>query len=237
MLPLSEAKCVSWLLLYFNWVFLVSFRFGGPSPHLTSTAVSRPTPRKKIYALEKMVSRSKKATVYGSTLADGRLSSKYPFPSISTCRGILMLAPLSATPDLKVEMSQVSWSPVSLCSFPRPYWVICFSWVLESLSTASLMALTPPSFLMLLVEKLVWAPVPFQSPLTGFGSKVHTMPMSSPSLWRSHLEIMTESPSSRGPTGPTWYSHWPGMTSALIPLTWIPALMQASRWASARGLP
>jgi len=39
---------------------------------------------------------------------------------------------------------------------------------------------------------------------------------------------LTWSPTSSGPTGPIWNSHWPGMTSALMPEMMRPALMHAS---------
>jgi len=41
---------------------------------------------------------------------------------------------------------------------------------------AAVMAVMPPGLRIDSVEKLVWAPVPFQSPLTGLGVNVHTMP-------------------------------------------------------------
>ncbi len=40
----------------------------------------------------------------------------------------------------------------------------------------------PPSSLMGFVEKLVWAPAPFQSPSIGFGSRVTMTPKSSATL-------------------------------------------------------
>jgi hypothetical protein len=56
---------------------------------------------------------SMRATMYGSTFAAGLRSSKYPFPSNDTPKGIRMDAPLSATPDLNVLMFAVSCSPAT----------------------------------------------------------------------------------------------------------------------------
>ena len=73
-------------------------------------------------------------------------------------------------------MSHVSCLPVNRSSLPVPYWEMCSACVLDSFSMAAVMAVMPPGLRIDSVEKLVWAPVPFQSPLTGLGVNVHTMP-------------------------------------------------------------
>merc|ERR1712061_775453 len=85
------------------------------------------------------------------------------------------------------------------------------------------MAFIPPGFLMGSVEKLVWAPAPFKSPCMGLGSKLTTTPNSSATLVRRYLASQRSSPMSIPTVGPTWNSHWAGMTSALVPLILIPA--------------
>ena len=45
------------------------------------------------------------------------------------------------------------------------------------------------------------------------------------------------SPTSIGPTGPIWNSHWPSMTSALVPEIFSPASMHAVVWASTMSRP
>ena len=43
----------------------------------------------------------------------------------------------------------------------------------------------------------------------------------------THLAIQRSSPIEIPSQGPTWNSHWAGITSALVPLTLIPAYRQA----------
>jgi hypothetical protein len=54
------------------------------------------------------------------------------------------------------------------------------------------------------------------------------MPKSSPRRYSSQRATSTWSPVSSGPVGPIWNSHWPGITSALMPLMVRPAFMHAS---------
>ena len=65
----------------------------------------------------------------------------------------------------------------------------------------------PFSSLIPFVEKLVWAPAPFQSPGMGLGSSVATTPNSSATRCRINLDIHSWSPISMPTQGPTWYSH------------------------------
>ena len=51
-------------------------------------------------------------TLYGSQLEEGLLSSKYPYPSAATWRGIRIDVPRSAIPEEKVRMLEVSCKPV-----------------------------------------------------------------------------------------------------------------------------
>ena len=80
---------------------------------------------------------------------------------------------------------------------------------------------------MLLVLKLAWHPLPFQSPGIGLGSTVTTTPASSPTRSRMYRLTHSWSPASMPVQGPTWYSHCAGITSPLIPDTWMPAYRQA----------
>ena len=61
-----------------------------------------------------------------------------------------------------------------------------------------MMASQPPSARMALVEKLVWAPAPFQSPKTGLGSSVAKTPKSSAMRKRSQRAVQSWSPMSGG---------------------------------------
>lgn len=61
-------------------------------------------------------------TAYGSQFAAGRRSSKYPFFSCPTCRGMRMLAPRLATPAEKSWMLEVSWRPVRRLMLSLPPW-------------------------------------------------------------------------------------------------------------------
>src|SRR5436309_3299471 len=67
---------------------------------------------------------------------------------------------------------------------------------------------------MAFVEKLVCAPAPFQSPITGLGSSVAETPKSSAMRYSSHRAIHSWSDTSSGASGPTWNSHWPGLVGA-----------------------
>lgn len=58
------------------------------------------------------------------------------------------------------------------------------------------------------VEKLQWAPAPFQSPGTGFGSSVTTIPNSSATRCNMKRAIHKWSPMLMPSHGPTWNSHW-----------------------------
>ncbi len=100
-----------------------------------------------------------------------------------------------------------------------------------------MMASQPPSSRMALVEKLVWAPAPFQSPMTGFGSKVANTPKSSAIRNRSHRATQSWSDTIRGGRTPTWNSHWPIITSALVPSIPRPASMQATVCRSTMSRP
>ena len=57
--------------------------------------------------------------------------------------------------NLSIEINQPSCGSYAL---------MCLMWCLESLSMAFSMSVKPPASRMDLVEKLVWAPAPFQSP-------------------------------------------------------------------------
>lgn len=83
----------------------------------------------------------------------------------------------------------------------------------------------PFSSLIFLVEKLVWAPDPFQS-CTGLGSKVTMTPYSSARRCRMYLDIQRSSAAETPTEGPTWNSHWDGITSALVPEMGTPANRQ-----------
>lgn len=83
----------------------------------------------------------------------------------------------------------------------------------------------PLSSLIFLVEKLVWAPEPFQS-WTGFGSKVTITPYSSASLCSKYRATQRSSAAVTPKDGPTWNSHWDGMTSAFVPEIGTPANRQ-----------
>mmetsp|Transcript_9097 Transcript_9097/g.18162 ORF Transcript_9097/g.18162 Transcript_9097/m.18162 type:complete len:201 (+) Transcript_9097:3-605(+) len=172
------------------------------------------------------VSNMSAVTTYGSMLDAGRRSSRYPFPSRSVNRGMRIDAPRSATPYLKLSMLLVSQSPVSLRSLPAPYSLMCFSCAMPYLSHASVMAFKPPSSRIFFVEKLVWQPAPFQFPGMGFGSNEQTTPFSSHTRCRRKRVMCSWSPALIPTAGPTWYSHWPGITSPLIPLTSRPAAKQ-----------
>ena len=64
----------------------------------------------------------------------------------------------------------------------------------------------------------MWAPAPFQSPLIGFGSRSTRRRRSPRRCGRAASGPSTcWSPTSSGPTGPIWNSHWPSITSALVP--------------------
>ena len=67
---------------------------------------------KKDYALTnssaQTVSISIVHTTYGSIFAEGLLSSRYPYPSLDVCIGILIEAPRSLTPYLNSSILQVS---------------------------------------------------------------------------------------------------------------------------------
>lgn len=75
------------------------------------------------------------------------------------------------------------------------------------------------------VEKLVWAPEPFQS-CTGLGSKVTMTPYSSASLCKMYRDIQRSSPAATPTEGPTWNSHCDGITSAFVPAIGTPANKQ-----------
>lgn len=142
----------------------------------------------------------------------------------------------------------------------------------------------PPGFRISFVETFVWAPAPFQSPVSdkwenrenqnrrqkwglnytlvittrketincngnlpviGFGSRVATIyknrkqfiktqsaafttlhlltPNSSEILCSKYLDIQMSSAIEIPRHGPTWYSHWAGITSALVPQIFTPA--------------
>ncbi|KAK5634399.1 hypothetical protein RRF57_010112 [Xylaria bambusicola] len=85
----------------------------------------------------------------------------------------------------------------------------------------------PPSTRISLVEKLVWRPAPFQSPGIGLGWTEILAPNSSATRWRRKRAIHKWSPISIPSQGPTWNSHWAGITSALVPEILMPAYKQA----------
>ena len=87
-----------------------------------------------------------------------------------------------------------------------------------------MMASQPPSSRMALVEKLVWAPAPFQSPRIGLGSSVANTPKSSAMRNSSHRATQSWSDMSRGESTPIWNSHWPIITSALVPSMAMPGV-------------
>ena len=91
-----------------------------------------------------------------------------------------------------------------------------------------MMASQPPSSRMALVEKLVWAPAPFQSPMIGLGSRVANTPKSSAIRNSSQRATHSWSPTSGGARTPIWNSHWPIITSAFVPSMPRPAFMQAT---------
>jgi hypothetical protein len=102
-----------------------------------------------------------------------------------------------------------------------------------------LMASRPPLARVALVETLVWQPAPFQSPLSGLGCSETLTPHLSRAGQPAHKNtsdayisatrsrrkraIHIWSPESMPLHGPTWYSHWAGMTSALMPEMLTPA--------------
>merc|ERR1719400_2635345 len=143
----------------------------------------------------------------GSQLDDGLLSSRYPFLSSATPLGIRMEHPRLATPALKSWIEEVSWRPVNRLSLSFPSFG----------SKAFSISVRPPSCLIARVEKLVCAPAPFQSPDMGLGSMDATTPKSSATRWRRKRAIHKSSPIVMPSHGPTWNSHWAGMTSALVP--------------------
>lgn len=75
------------------------------------------------------------------------------------------------------------------------------------------------------VEKLVWAPDPFQS-CTGLGSKVTMTPYSSANLCSIYRATQRSSAAVTPIEGPTWNSHCEGITSALVPAMGTPAYRQ-----------
>ena len=87
------------------------------------------------------------------------------------------------------------------------------------------------------VLKLVWQPDPFQSPLTGLGSKSIVNPCFSAILTNKYLATHKWSPDSIPSHGPIWNSHCPGATSAFIPEILIPAIKHACKCSSAIFLP
>merc|ERR1719408_292684 len=99
------------------------------------------------------------------------------------------------------------------------------------------MSLYPPGARMPSVEKLVWQPAPFQSPSLGLGEMLQITPWLSVTRSMMYRAMERWSPISMPRHGPTWYSHWPGITSALSPDSLIPAYRQAFMWLSATGRP
>ena len=104
-------------------------------------------------------------------------------------------------------------------------------------SHPAMMASQPPSSRIALVEKLVWAPAPFQSPRIGLGSRVANTPKSSAMRKSSQRATHSWSPMSRGDRTPSWNSHWPIITSAFVPSMAMPASMQATVWSSTISRP
>ncbi len=100
-----------------------------------------------------------------------------------------------------------------------------------------MMASQPPSSRMALVEKLVCAPAPFQSPRTGLGSSVAYTSKSSAMRNSSHRATQSWSPMSGGGRIPIWNSHCPIITSALVPSMPSPASMHACVWRSTISRP
>jgi hypothetical protein len=88
-----------------------------------------------------------------------------------------------------------------------------------------------------LVEKLVCDPAPFQSPLMGLASKLTSTSNSSLMRFKSQRATHIWSPISTVPRMPSWNSHWPIITSALVPSMEMPARMQANVWASTISRP
>lgn len=70
---------------------------------------------------------------------------------------------------------------------------------------------------------LVWQPAPFHSPARGLGWNETLMPHSSQMRMRRKRAIQRWSPMSIPGQGPTWNSHWDGITSALMPEMVTPA--------------
>ena len=63
----------------------------------------------------------------------------------------------------------------------------------------------------------------------GLGSMETTTPNSSATRWRRKRAIQRSSPISMPSQGPTWNSHWAGITSAFVPLMFTPAYRQVLR--------
>jgi hypothetical protein len=95
----------------------------------------------------------------------------------------------------------------------------------------------PPGARICLVEKFVWAPAPFQSPLMGLASKLTSTSKSSAMRSSSQRATHSWSPTSTVPSTPIWNSHWLIMTSAFVPSIAIPARMHANVCASTMSRP
>ncbi len=151
----------------------------------------------------------------------------YPYPQLTH---FLKL------PAEKSWIDEVSCFPVNLRSLSFPSWgsyavmwrICCFdnlsmafsislqtkskckskSGIIHSKLKFTLSYKIPLGALIASVEKLQWAPAPFQSPCIGFGSNVTTMPNSSATRCNRNRAIQSWSPMSMPSQGPTWNSHY-----------------------------
>lgn len=126
-----------------------------------------PRASSQLKSFKQIVRKIRSTTAYGSQLELGRRSSKYPFPSSETPRGIRIEHPRLATPALKSWIDDVSCKPVKRRSLSFPprgsYALIWEAWFFDNLSIAAWIAEIPPSLRVDFVEMFVWAPAPFQS--------------------------------------------------------------------------